>query len=152
MMYGSTIGDFAEALVNRWKLLPDMEGVVISDGPPLTETKLGTLLLIGDDGDPESDATSSFSQEWLDMAQTRRQETGELIGAVIADDGGTDLSVSRERAFTLLSVCEQALRMDSTLGGIVQSAYLSSGSVRLFQNSAGSAVVVPFVIAYRAIV
>lgn len=145
----SKMDEVQAALVALWSALPALAGVPVYDGPPVSQAADLDQVLVGNDGDVDSDTMSDFSQEWVDLAQTRRVESGEIICAVVAQSGSTDLGVQRDRAFVLLAACEDSLRADQTLGGTVFSALLTSGSAHPLQNSAGSAMIAPFTVQYR---
>lgn len=138
------------ALSTRWSALPALAGVTVFTGPPVGDPSSGDYLFVGDDSDPESDTISTFEQEWVDMAHTRRAETGEIICAMVSDSGDTDILTRMMRAFTLLSACEADLVADPTLGGVVAMAELVIGQHRPIQNASGAASVVPFTVRYGA--
>jgi hypothetical protein len=130
------------------KALPALEGVSFFDGPAIGQDSPKRVVIIGDDGDPESDVESEFTQEWANMSRTRKRETGEIPCCVIAWEGGTDMKSQRDRAFVLLAACELALLADPTLGDESLWIEITSGSARPVQNERGAATVVPFTISY----
>lgn len=125
--------------------------VAVFDGPPVTSPGDADLVIVGHDATPDSDADMTVEQEWADLACSRRHETGEVVCCVVSQTGDTDLKARRDRAFVLLAACEAAVLADLSLGGVVMSAQFARASARQFQNSAGSAVVAPFTVTYRAI-
>lgn len=143
----AAIGD---ALVTLFTGLPALAGVAVYNGPPVSAAADLDMVLVNDDGDPESDASSTFEQEWANLAATSRYERGVVVCGVVSQSGGTDLQVVLDRLASLLDACEAGLHADVTLGGLVLSAQVTSGSARPIQNSGGAAVVAPFVIAYLA--
>lgn len=145
----AALDDVVDALRITWTALPAMEGVTIYDGPPATEDDPRLVLLIGDDGNPESDAETTYEQSWVDMACTRREETGEILCAVIVQTGDTSFDAPRSRAKSIVAALQAALVADMTLGGVVYSATFDRGSARPLQNESGAAVVQPFTIRYR---
>lgn len=151
-MAGSALSDVVSAILSILQAEPVMSNCPVYDGAPVSESKVVNMVTIGDDADPESEAGNTFSQDWLDLAQTRRMETGEVVCAVVANSGSTDLSTQRETAFTLMGTVDARLRTDKTLGGVVMVSSVTTGSMRSFQNSAGSAVVIPFVVRYSVII
>jgi hypothetical protein len=148
----SRLDDVMTALAALFAGLPALAGVVVSDGPPLDGMGSPDFVLVGDDGLPDSTAEITVEQEWADLACTRRHETGEVICSALSQTGDTDMQARRDRAFALFAACEAAVLADQTLGGVVLSSQLARAGARQFQNSAGAAVVVPFVVTYRAIV
>jgi hypothetical protein len=147
----SKMDDVLSALNDRLTAV-ELTTVMIFDGPPVGDFAAGDYIFLGDDADPDTDAESVFEQYWVDLAQTRREEMGEIPCAVVSDTGSTDIRVARAQAFSVFAVCESMLVADQTLNGVVYTSELVSGSARPIQNERGSAVVVPFTIRYRAAV
>jgi hypothetical protein len=127
-----------------------LPGVNVYDGPPVTSPGDADLVIVGHDATPDSTADVTVEQSYVDLACTRRQETGEVVCCVVSQTGDTDLNARRSAAFVLLAACEAALVADMTLGGLVRSAQFDRGTARQMQNQAGSAVVASFTVAYRA--
>lgn len=144
----SALDDVLTALVSTFTTA--LPGVSVFDGPPVTSPGDADLVIVGHDATPDSAADVTVSQEWVDLACTRRVETGEVTCCVVSQTGDTDLKARRDRAFVLLAACEAALLGDMTLGAVVTSAQFARATARQFQNSAGSAVVAPFVVTYRS--
>lgn len=148
----SKLDDVTDALVTAFTGLSGLASVLISDGPIVGDPSFADALLIGDDGDPESQAMSVAEQSWTDLACTRRREDGEIICAAVSQSGDTNMQTRRDRVMALIGACEDALRADLSLGGVVQAVQLVRASVQPYQNANGSAVVAPFVVAYWALV
>jgi hypothetical protein len=146
----SKLDDVIQILFSRWSALPALTGVMVFNGPPVGDPASGDYLFIGDDSDPESESISTFEQTWVDLACTRRSETGEVVCAVVSDSGSTDMAARQTRAFTLLAACESDLLADRTLGGTVYTASMDIGQSKPIQNSSGAASVVPFSVRYYA--
>lgn len=109
-------------------------------------------VIIGHDGDPESDVEPVFTQMWIDMAHTRRSEDGDIPGAAIATTGSTSSDAVRQRAFEILAVVESTFLTNASLSGLVGSLEFMGGAARTIENDKGSAVVVPFTVHYWATV
>jgi hypothetical protein len=120
-----------------------VEGAKVVSGRGYRDT-----VVIGHDGDPDSDAEPVFTQMWVDMAQTRRREDGDIPGASIATTGSTTTDTARARAFEVLAAVESYLLSDRTLGGLVASVEFLGGASRTIENDKGSAVVIPFSVRY----
>jgi hypothetical protein len=140
--------DVTAALIAAWSALPALAGVSIYDGPGISQAPDLDLVMVGDDGDPESDVLSTFEQEWANLSHTRRSERGEIPCAAIAQSGETDMNGRRVRVFQLLAACESALVADPTLGDVALSLEFIGGSARPVQNSRGAAMVAPFTVRY----
>lgn len=149
-MATSKLDDVTNALIATFAALPALAGVPVYDAEPVTGAADPDLLLVGDDGDPESSIASTYEQQWTNLACTTRQEVGEVMCAAISQSGDTDMQARRDRVFGWVAACENSLRADITLGGVVASAHLIRGSARPVQNDRGAAMVAPFTVAYLA--
>lgn len=149
------LNNVISALVDRWTALAvsggTLDGTLVFDGPPVTPASTMDLLIIGDDGGQDSGDQSTFEQVWVDLACTRREEYGEVLCSAISSYGGTDVRSRRDRVDVLLTACENDLRSDQTLGGVVYSATFIRAASTGMQNTAGAAVVTPFTVRYRAL-
>jgi hypothetical protein len=146
----SAIDAVIDAAHARFAAAPALAATPIYDGPPVSAAADPEMILLGDDGDVESAAVSTYTQMWVDMACTRREEMGDVVCAVVVQSGDDDLDVVRSRATVLLAACSVVLAADMTMGGVVYSAVLDSGSARPLQNADGVGVIAPFTIRYRA--
>jgi hypothetical protein len=148
----SQLNNVMRALNTRWLALA-VTGGTLADaqvflGPPVTPASTMDLVIVGDEGGSDDSDQSSFEQEWADLGHTRRNELGEIICSVISSSGSTDMLSRIDRADALLTACEDSLRADPTLGGIVANAELVRASGRSLQNTGGAAVVTPFTVRY----
>lgn len=141
----SRLDDVIDQILSTFRALPDLANVTVYDGPATGSDSPKQLILVGDDGDPESDVEAEFIQEWTNFAHTRKRESGTIPCAVIAWDGSTDMRAQRVKAFTLLAACELAIL---ALASDVLTLELNAGSDRPVQNERGAATMVPFVISY----
>jgi hypothetical protein len=139
------LDDVTDLILTTLRALPEFSGVSIFDGPPIGQDSPKRLIMVGDDGDPESDAISTFTQEWSNLSKTRKRETGEIPCAVIAWDGGTDMKAQRDAVSILLNSLSTAIL---ALASDDLTLELNSGSARPVQNEKGAATVVPFSITY----
>ena len=127
-----------------------LAGVTVDGAKAVSGKGYKDSVIVGHDGDPESDAEPVFTQDWANMAHTRRTETGDIPGAVVATTGSTSTDTVRQRAFDVLAVVEASLLADPTLAGLVGSLEFMGGAARTIENSLGSAVVIPFSVHYWA--
>jgi len=137
-------------LFTLFDTLPALAGAAVYNGPSVSSAADLDLVLVNDDGDPDSDAASTYEQEWADLACSSRYERGTVACGVISQSGSTDIEARQDRVAALLAACEAGVHADVTLGGLVMSAQVVAGSARPIQNSAGAAVVAPFAITYFA--
>ena len=119
-------------------------------GEPITSDVPLNFVMIGSDGDPESDLTADFQHTWVDMARTRMREEGEIPCALVSQTGEVDVATTTTSAFATLQSCVNALGNDPTLSGLVMSIQVTSGSDRQIQNNRGTAIIVPFTVNYWA--
>lgn len=142
------------ALYSNWTALAatgsPLAGALVFAGPPVTPASTLDLVIVGDEGGSEQEDQSTFEQDWADMAHTRRNELGEVVCSVISSSGSIDMLEREDRVDVLLTACEDSLRADPTLGGVVWTAELIRGSSRPMQNTGGAAVVTPFTVRYFA--
>lgn len=121
-------------------------------GEPITSDVPLDFIMISSDGDPDSDSSADFEHVWHDLAHTRMREDGEIPCALVSQTGDDDVSSTLTTGFATLQACVNALGNDPTLGGLVMSIQVSTGSSRQIQNNRGTAVVIPFTVMYWAIV
>lgn len=147
----------AAALVTRWAALP----VFIDDPDNLVDVRRGApvggigsrrLVAVEFDGSPEARDNGRFTRTWLDLACTRQQETGELMCSAIAQTGDDDITAMESMALDLVAACDGDLRSDLSVGGLVWSQQVVSGTAQQVKNERGVAVLVPFTVAYTAAV
>lgn len=143
------IAEVTNALAAAWRALPALEGVPVFDAQPVLNSIPKRLVLIGDAGDPLSDAQSSFQRSWVDMCCTRMEEIGEIVCAAIAQSGTIAVDQVRTTAEALASAISDSLIADMTLGGLVYSAVFDQGTGRSLQTSDGATYIAGFTIRYR---
>lgn len=135
-------------LVSLLTALPS--GRLVFNGPPVTDAPLTEYWSVGDDGNLDSDVSSSAEQEWADLACTSRYERGTIPCALIVQSGAVDQSPLQTLTTTLMGEAETAFRADISLGGLVLSAQLTTLVGQSLQTEDGAATVSPFVITYMA--
>ncbi len=138
------------ALVAGIRALPAIGTVTVDKANAVSSQNYKEAIVIGDDGDPDSDVQSVFQQVWVDMAHTRRDETGDIPCVALAQTGSTNPEVVEARAYELLAYVESMALADPTLGGTVATLEILGGSSKLVENERGSAVIVPFSVRYWA--
>ncbi len=146
----SVVDDVLTALTASIAALPALSGVEVLDGPRPEAPGAADMVIVGDDGDPDSSAQVAVTQEWANLAATSRYEFGEVPCCVVSQSGDTDLTARRDRAAAVLAAIEAAVLSDLTLGGRVMVLQLNALRAQQYQNSAGSAAVLPFTITYMA--
>lgn len=139
-------------LVERWSDLPLVREreVDVRHGVPVGGLGAHQMILVEFDGDPDARENSTYAQDWLDMACTRKREVGEIRCTALAQTGDTDIARMSRLAGELAAACAADLVSDITAGGIVWSVTAVSGSAQQVKNDDGVAVIVPFTVAYAA--
>ncbi|MFR0354167.1 hypothetical protein [Streptomyces sediminimaris] len=130
----SRVPDVIEALVARGKTDSGLKamGVVVTDGPEVTEQGAQDWLIVGFDGDPEGDFQAAQTVGgWSDLS-TGREETFQVTVAAIAGRGDTDVSKARKQAYAIGAVVEGWLRAEPSIG--LRSLEAGIEATRLVQD------------------
>lgn len=148
-------GAVMAALRTKFAALPAMSGIEVYVGLPVTSDDPADLVLLGHDGDLDSESQVTVEYEWANIAGTSRYETGTVPCAVISQTGDEGDMLGRySRVDVLLSAMENALVTDMNTGGalagLVMGCTITAGQSRPIQNAAGAAVLAPFIFTYRA--
>ena len=129
----------------------DLTGVRIFDGPEIDESYPGDAIAVGHDGTDDGEVIAgNVRQNPTQLGNQKIMETGTVDCFMWAWDGGSSLANRRTRAFQLLSAADTAIRADSSFAGVCLYSYIDSHTTSYRQNSAGTAVVINFTIAYTA--
>jgi hypothetical protein len=128
-----------------------LSGVRIFDGPEIDSSYPGDAIAVGHDGTDDGEVVAgNVRQEPLQLGNQKLMESGTVDCFLWAWDGGSSLANRRTRAFELLSAADTAVRADSSFAGACLYSYIDSHSTSYRQNTAGTAVVINFTIAYTA--
>lgn len=145
------------ALQARFGTLPALttpKTVTVHIGLPMTADSVNDLVLLGHDGEEDSEVGVTVAYEWANIAGTSRYENGTIPGAIICQSGDTDMLARFTRAAVLGAAMENALVSDmnsgTPLGGLVMGAMITLATPRSLQNQAGARVLQPFTVTYRA--
>jgi hypothetical protein len=125
--------------------------VPVRDGPYVVRGSDPLFVVVGHNGDPESNNAAGGGQAWSALGTRARDETASVDCVVDGWSGGSDLAALRQTVEDALDAISTALRTDPTLGGAVQSAGMG-GTFNLSQeaNEAGLFVRYPFTVDYMA--
>lgn len=141
------------ALTTKWQALmtTSLAGVQVVDGPQVNSDPSPEWLFVGYDGAEGSEfAEGAVLEQSLQTFAKGKQESGEVKCAVVVVRGDPNIVEARQRAFTILSVAENALRNDMTLSGSVMHAYVSASTYIPTQATEGAKVRVWFTVSYQA--
>ena len=128
-----------------------LTGIRVFDGAEVDDSYPSDAIAIGHDGsfgDAEMQA-GSITNNPLSFTD-QHQEDGAISCALWTQDGGTNLTAKRTRAFSLLSKIDTVIRADPTFTGTCFYSIVQSGNVGYAQTQMGSAVIITFTITYQA--
>jgi len=77
-------------------------------------------------------------------------EDFDVLSEVVAWDGGTDMASCVARAYALLDVIDEAVRVDSKLGGAAMQAQRTGSDLTMAQTPDGAMAIVSFTVTVRA--
>jgi hypothetical protein len=143
---------------SRWGAVVDALVVLVGttsaaqvfDGPPNTADSLTEYVTVGATEDPDDDG-GEIGQEWNGIGAGTKQETGQVVCAVLVGTGDDVVKTARDRALVIFGEVETALRADKTLGGVITSGWceMSTGRPRQRRNTNGLYVRVEFTVDYQ---
>ncbi|MFE9363684.1 hypothetical protein ACFYNN_12885 [Streptomyces sp. NPDC006978] len=112
----SRIPELIDALMAELTADPGLSGVVVVDGPEMSEAKSPDWLVVGFNGDPDGDFQAAQALGgWASLA-TGREEQMELTVAVIATRGETEVRAARQRVYEIGARLELLLAADPSVG------------------------------------
>jgi hypothetical protein len=153
--------DLTSALEDRWRELAPLQALALDPGGKVTVARgapigglagRGLWAFAGWDGRPEAQEDARFTRTPLDMSYSRFREDGTVVCSVIAQSGGDDLAAMASAADAAVNAIVADQVADFTYGGVVRSSVLQSAASTSLKNGQGVAVLVPFTVAYLAIV
>lgn len=128
-----------DAVIDKLVAMFDVVVDTVLDGPNVDMLNHDSFVVVGDDGDFESD------EPVVDIEQTPaairagsmpRWEEATVTCTAYGSNGDMDVSAARAQAVALVQACEGALTASQNLEGVVQHAWLTVGNVR--QDQTGS--------------
>lgn len=146
----TVMGPVTDRLITLFRGIPALVGVAVEDANSVSDKAWPDGVIVGDDGDPDSDVQSTFTQQWANMTHTYRSEIGEIPCAVIAQSGSTDIRARRARVTEIMNLCEEVIVSEPELGGLVFTVEVIAGATKPVQNLRGSAIIAPFTVRYWA--
>ncbi|MEW2635939.1 hypothetical protein AB0903_30955 [Streptomyces sp. NPDC048389] len=113
---GSRVPEVLDTLVQMGQTDPELDGVTVTDGPEVTEDSAQDWLIVGFDGDPDSDFVAAQTVGGWAGLGTRREEQFQVTVAAIASRGDTDVRAARMRAYEIGARVEAWLDAAPSLG------------------------------------
>lgn len=138
-------------IITTLKAETSLSGVRVFDGAEIDLSYPGDAIAIGHDG--------SFGDIEMIVGQIQNnpfaftdlhEEQGSISCSLWSQDGSSDITARRIRAFALISAVDTAIRKDPTFSGACLYSILSTNNVGYRQTEFGAAVVIDFTISYQA--
>ena len=146
-MWASTIPAVMSALITLWQEADALAGVTVSDGVWVGDDSVTSVVCVGYDG---NDGAVQAQESPAGFDADTNQEAYTVFCSASAVSGNNDPAGVRETAFGLYRACCEALRLDSTLGGLVLRAMPGELTVRQSADAQGWACTVQFGITVSA--
>lgn len=151
MTVSTAFPNVVAAILTRLQAASSLSSVRIFDGAQIDFSYPGDAVAIGHDG--------SFGDTEMQIGTIQNnpfaftdlhEEQGSISCSLWSQDGTTDITARRNRAFALMSAVDTALRTDPTFGGACLYSILSTNAISYRQTDMGVAVVIDFTISYQA--
>jgi|SRR5215475_4089218 len=137
MSYFSTVPDALAALVAMCSAAPDLEGVQVSDGPPLTTgDDPNQVVAIGHSPGEDVDAVEMTGQ-FGDLGSSRDREQYTIHCSLGVLNGDRDTLAARTRAYEIYDAVGFLIADDPTLRKTVMNARLGSHNLRQSDTTGG---------------
>lgn len=141
-MWMSSVPDAYDALVAV--LTEALEGVMVLDGPVVTEQPVMEAVLVGyEDADTAAVVEASNTPEGLGRDRDR-EAYSIMCAAQVLLGASTDMPAARRRAYALLGVVGATLARDPRLGGAVMMASLGTHTLSQPQTPQGALAQIVF--------
>jgi hypothetical protein len=147
------LDDVIVALTVKWQALTSttLANVQVVDGPQMNMDPSQEWLFVGHTGgvSVEGEETGFGQQDFFTFSRGKTENINVDCG-IISVRGDGDVMLARQRALVILSACEDALRTDITLGGIVMNAEVAQMMYVPTVTSTGAKIRVTFTVSYQA--
>lgn len=147
---GSRVPEVLDALVALARADASLDGVVVSDGPEVTDTSARDWLIVGFDGDPAGDFQAAQTVGGWAGLGTRQEEQFQVMVAAIAQRGDTDVRAARVRAYEIGGRVAEWLRLDPRIGLPELEASIEASQLTQEQTPQGVQAVLLLTVAGRA--
>lgn len=134
----SRLPDLIDALVAQLQAQPALDGVEVVDGPLVTDSPSPDWVVVGFDGDDGGTFEAGQTVGGWSGVGTRREEELQLVVAVIAARGDTDVQAARRRVYEIASPIEALLAATPSLG--LAEAECAIGASALVQEQTNRGV------------
>ncbi|MCX3064206.1 hypothetical protein [Streptomyces beihaiensis] len=117
MTSASRVPELIDAFMTALTAAAGLNGVQIVDGPLVATSSASEFVFVGYDGDPQGEfMTAQTTQEWAGLGARAKTEDITLTGAVLVQQGATDVKPCRDRTFAVFAEVEAVVRADPALG------------------------------------
>lgn len=137
MSYASTVPGALAGLVSLLRAAPALQGVEITDGPPVGDSAATEAISVGWSPSEDVDA-AEVNATAMGLAGFPASAEQVIIHCSLGVlNGAGDLAAARARAYVLHAAVGQAIAGDATLRGAVASAELGDHSLRQSDTTGG---------------
>lgn len=148
-MPGTRVADAILAIVAALESGTTAALATVVDGPSAEATPMpGSYVFVGWDGDREGDynATEDWEQDWAALGAQRKNESFDVVCAVVSGSGDPRVAARRQTALAVLAAVETDLRSALNIGlGLPQPTFARLSSAQLIQEwEDGLRVRIPF--------
>ncbi|MFJ9114479.1 hypothetical protein ACIRJO_02905 [Streptomyces sp. NPDC102394] len=116
-MASSRVPDLIDNFLAALADAAGLSGVQIVDGPEISDSSAGEMVVVGFDADPEGDyEAASTTQAWAGIGAKKKNEDIQVTCAVLVRKGSTAVKPLRDRVFAIFAEVETVVRADPSLG------------------------------------
>lgn len=143
MGWASSVPGAIDGLVQAFTTSPDLEGVLVMDGPAIVSKAAPRVLAVGYTAVPGETAVETQSApDGLTGSPNVEQYLVRCTAAVL--DGATDVKAVRDVAYGILAAAGAAIARDQRLGGAVTRAAMGSHQMMPDQTPQGAQCMIVF--------
>lgn len=137
-MPGTRVHDAINAIVAALNAGTTAALATVVDGPSNEATPFpGSYVFVGWDGDREGDynATEDWTQDWAGLGAQRKDESFDVVCAVVSGSGDANVASRRQEALAVLAAVETDLRAPLNIGlGLPSPSFARLSSAQLIQE------------------
>lgn len=143
MAWSSRVPDVLARLVAIAEAAPELDGVVVRDGPLMEQgTDLSVLYIGWGGGTEDTDVDVQIAED--DLAGSPSGETATIRCTAWAASGDTDVTAVRTAAYGIVSGLGAAIDRDRRLGGLVMRAMIGGHTLTQQQTGRGAHAAIGF--------
>jgi hypothetical protein len=135
---GTRLDDAIDAIVAALNAGTTAALATVVDGPSEQATPMpGSYVFVGWDGDAGGDfaATENWEQDWAALGAQRKNESFDVVCAIVSGAGDPAVAARRQTALAILAAIESDLRAALNIGlGLPQPTIARLSSAQLIQE------------------